>query len=215
MTTAEPEGPNDLTVDAAVADFQAGRRREESFRHLFDVYHRRVHGFFVRRRVPPEEARDLTQETFLRVYRGLNGYRGEAPFGAWLFRIAWNVHGQLVRRRRVGEPARTSDLDVAIEADAGVHDEGAASRLAVEPEGFGAVLDDERRRALRRAIERLPDQRRKCIVLWAYHGLTYEQIARTLRLAIGTVKAHLAQAKQQLQELTEELRSPTGSRDER
>lgn len=195
------DGPDPDAVERAVAAFQAGARREESFRFLFESHHRRVERFFARRTRSVEECLDLTQETFLRVYKGLEGFRGDAPFGAWLYRIAWNVYGQLVVRKRSGEPARASDLDVEIEADAGIHDLGGASRLAVEPEGYGAVLDGERRRLLREAIGKLPEQRRKCIVLWAYHGLTYEQIAAVMKLAVGTVKAHLAQAREQLERL--------------
>jgi RNA polymerase sigma-70 factor (ECF subfamily) len=203
-STAPAAGPDPDSVARAVADFQAGNRREESFRFLFESYHARVRRFFARRGAPIEQCLDLTQETFLRVYNGLEGFRGDAPFGAWLYRIAWNVYGQLVVRKRAGEPARTRDLDDGIEADAGIHDQGGASRLAVEAEGFDAVLDGERRRLLRRAIGRLPEQRRKCIVLWAYHGLTYEQIATVMRLAVGTVKAHLAQAREQLEKLAGE-----------
>jgi RNA polymerase sigma-70 factor (ECF subfamily) len=200
LPPAEPPAgaPEPDAVSRAVAAFQAGERREESFRFLFETYHRRVRGFFARRGRSAEECLDLTQETFLRVYKGLEGYRGDAPFGAWLYRIAWNVYGQLVVRRRAGEPARAGALDEELDSDAGVHDHGGASRLAVEPEGYDAVLDDERRRLLREAIGKLPEQRRKCIVLWAYHGLTYEQIASVMRLATGTVKAHLAQAREQL-----------------
>lgn len=200
--------PDPYTVESAVAAFQAGRRRDESFRYLFESYHRRVRRFFARRVASTDECLDLTQETFLRVYKGLEGYRGDAPFGAWLYRIAWNVYGQMVARRRVGEPARLGDIDAEVEPDAGIHGHGGASRLAVEPDGYRAVLDRERRRLLREAIERLPEQRRKCIVLWAYHGLTYEQIASVMRLAIGTVKAHLAQAREQLERLADERSSP-------
>lgn len=197
-------GPEPDAVARAVAAFQAGTRREESFRFLFETFHRRVQRFFARRTGSMEECLDLTQETFLRVYKGLEGYRGDAPFGAWLFRIAWNVHSQLVVRRRAGEPARTTGLDEVAESDSGVHEHGGASRLVVEPASYEAVLDREQRQLLRRAIDRLPDQRRKCMVLWAYHGLTYEQIARVMRLATGSVKAHLAQAREQLMSLAKE-----------
>lgn len=204
-------GREPFTVDSAVAAFQAGRRREESFRFLFETYHRRIHAFFARRTRSADECLDLTQETFLRVYKGLEGFRGDAPFGAWLYRIARNVHGQLVVRRRAGEPARTDGLDDGIAEDAGIHRQGGASRLAVEPEGPDAAEDREERRLLREAIGQLPDQRRRCIVLWTYHGLTYEQVADVLQLALGTVKAHMAQARAQLKDLVRESSRPAGN----
>jgi RNA polymerase sigma-70 factor (ECF subfamily) len=190
-------------VARAIADFRSGRRREESFRYLFETYHRRVEGFFARRAGSPRESCDLTQETFLRVYTGLEGFRGEAPFGAWLYRIAWNVYVQLVVRRRRGEPVYGIDPEDGFASATGPEAPGGLSRLAVEPDGLTAVLEDEQRELLRRAIGELPDQRRKCIVLWAYHGLTYEQIAVVMQLALGTVKAHLAQARQQLVRLVD------------
>jgi len=66
------------------------------------------------------------------------------------------------------------------------------------------VLEDEERQILRRAIDALPPQRRRCLILWAYHELTYEQIAVAMRLSIGTIKAHLAQAREQLGRLVQD-----------
>lgn len=191
-------------VVRAVRDFQDEAEREESFRVLFETYRATVHGFFLRRLGSAEVARDLTQETFLRVYRGLKGYRGDAPFGAWLFRIAWNV----LRSRRTGSAAaRLRAREVGIEdvemEVAKAQTEGPEAGVHEEPPPLASVLHEERRRVLRSAIERLPPQRRKCVVLWAYYELTYEQIAVVMRLALGTVKAHLAQARRQLAEITD------------
>lgn len=206
-------GPDEEAIHRAVAAFQAGERREESFRFLFDTYHRRIRRFFARRCSSADECLDLTQETFLRAFKGLESFRGDAPFGAWLYRIAWNTYGELVARPRARAPARQIDVDLDSErlrgAATGDRPLAGATPLTAKPEGYDSVLDRERRAILRRAIERLPEQRRKCIVLWAYHELTYEQIAVAMRLALGTVKAHLAQARQQLEELTEN-RGPQG-----
>lgn len=186
-------------VDRAVAAFQAGRRAEESFRFLFETYYRRVKGFFFRRTGSAEDSLDLTQETFLRVYKGLEGFRGDAPFGAWLFRIATNVYRQHLARQGSGGGAHEVALDVEAAAATEAPGEGDAARPVEEPVVFESVLDSERREILRQAIEKLPTQRRRCIILWAYHDLTYEQIAVAMRLSTGTVKAHLAQARQQLE----------------
>lgn len=199
-----PRGPQGDHGDSealvrAVRDFQAGVEREESFRLLFETYRSAVQGFFLRRLGSPEAAHDLTQETFLKVYKGLKGYRGDAPFGAWLFRIARSVlHG----RYSGSAAARLRAREVQMEEVAMEVTKAQAERLAAEgggePLALASVLHEERRRALRRAVERLPPQRRRCIVLWAYYELTYEQIAVVMRLSVGTVKAHLAQAREQL-----------------
>jgi len=199
-----PGGRDSEAVVRAVRAFQAGTDRDDSFRFLFEAFRPTVQRFFLRRLESAEAARDLTQETFLRVYKGLKGYRGDAPFGAWLFRIAWNVlhshrTGSAAARLRARE-VQMEDLGPELtEAPA----DGGGPEPDREPTALAAVLRDEQRRALRVAVERLPPQRRRCIVLWAYHELTYEQIAVVMRLSIGTVKAHLAQARQQLCRLLE------------
>jgi RNA polymerase sigma-70 factor (ECF subfamily) len=152
-----------------------------------------------------EECLDLTQETFLRVYKGLRGYRGDAPFGAWLYRIAGNVlRRHAARRPGTGSRPRQVPLEEAQQGPSG-SEAGAGPPPAAEPgRALAAMLGSERRRLLRRAVAELPEQRRRCIVLWAYHELTYEQIAVALQLSIGTVKAHLAQARKQLETLVVE-----------
>jgi RNA polymerase sigma-70 factor (ECF subfamily) len=195
--------PDPAAIDRAVAAFQAGDDREGSFRFLFETYHRRVQGFFARRTRSTDDCLDLTQETFLRAYTGLASFRGDAPFGAWLYSIARNVH--LARAARDARRKETTGLEAENPAATrpGPPRADDPDALAVPPEGLESVLDSEQRRLLRQAVARLPEQRRKCIVLWAYHGLTYEQIAIALRLALGTVKAHLAQARKQLEDLVE------------
>jgi len=200
-----PGGGSDSDVVLrAIRAFQAGIEREESFRVLFETYRSAVQGFFLRRLASPEAAADLTQETFIKVYKGLKGYRGDAPFGAWLFRIAWNVlrdrgSGSAAARLR----AREVQIETVEREIAKLEAEKPAGSLAGNEEAFGALLHDEERRILRRAVDKLPPQRRRCIILWAYHELTYEQIAVAMRLSVGTIKAHLAQAREQLGRLAE------------
>jgi len=195
--------PEAAAIDRAVAAFQTGEDREGSFRFLFETYHRRVQRFFARRTRSADDCLDLTQETFLRVYKGLPSFRGDAPFGAWLYSIARNVHLARLTRKHRREKMAAQAVGTAAAAGGELPRADDLETLAVPPEGLLSVLDQEQRRLLRQAVERLPEQRRKCIVLWAYHGLTYEQIAVAMRLALGTVKAHLAQARQQLEDLVE------------
>jgi RNA polymerase sigma-70 factor (ECF subfamily) len=199
-------GCDSKAVTRAIRAFQAGIEREESFRVLFETYRPTVQRFFLRRLASAEASRDLTQETFLKVYKGLKGYRGDGPFGAWLFRIAWNVlrsqrSGSAAARLRARE-VQMEDLEMEVTEALAV---GEAIGTGEEPRALAAVLREEQRRVLRGAIEKLPPQRRKCVVLWAYHELTYEQIAVVMRLSIGTIKAHLAQARAQLGRLVADV----------
>ncbi len=179
-------------VRRAVRCFQAGRELEESFRVIFDVHYPAVAAFFARRIKSPEDRLDLTQETFLRVYKGLKGFRGDAPFGAWLFRIARNVlHRCLATRAPAAEQLSWQEDDTR----------PGSSQLIVTADPVVEIVAAENREKLKLAVQQLPPQRRTCMVLRIYHELTYVQIAKTLRLSVGTVKAHLAQARKQLEEL--------------
>lgn len=194
-------------VGRAVQALQAGQRTEESFRILHETYYQPIQRFFAKRLGSREESRDLTQETFLRIYQGVKGFRGEAPFGVWVYRIAWNVlHRHTSRGSPVHRPGRQVPLEDPETWPHGIGVPTPASS-AEEHGAFARVLQRERLEILRQAIDQLPPQRRRCIVLWAYQGLTYEQIATALRLSLGTVKAHLAQARQQLETLVEASRS--------
>lgn len=191
------------SVTRAIREFKKGKRSEESFRVLYETYHSSVRGFFARRISSTDECLDLTQETFLRVYKGMRTYRGDAPFGAWLFRIAWNVlrsHRAKKATSMDPTPLEETDLERTLTTDA-------ANPRSSEAGAFSSVLRDERRRILRKAVAELPTQRRKCIILWAYRELSYEQIAVVMQLSIGTVKAHLAQARSQLKTLASEAAS--------
>lgn len=187
----------------AIREFKTGTRSEESFRVLYETYYPSVRGFFARRVSSADEYLDLTQETFLRVYKGMKAYRGDAPFGAWLFRIAWNVlHSYRVKRSGglAPTPMEEKNLERRLARDA-------TAAQSNEAGAFLSVVREERRRALRKRVAALPPQRRKCIILWAYQELTYEQIAVVMQLSVGTVKAHLAQARRQLETLGEKATS--------
>ena len=185
-------------IDHAVDDFQRGVDREKSFRFLFDTFYEPTRQFLARRVTSNEDRLDLTQETFLRVYRGLEGYRGEAQFGTWVFRIAFNTYLKWLRRLKADGPHA--------EAPAGAHElEGAwedDELIAVSPREspLDRTLHRERRRALRQAVESLPEQMRRCTELRIYRDLSYREIAVVMRLSIETVKVHLFQARKKLKE---------------
>lgn len=175
------------TVRAILADLQAGVSVEESFRRLCGIYTRPLHHFFAKRGFPPQDCLDLTQETFLGIYRGIGSFRRDAPFETWLFKVAVNA---LRKRLRSGAAGKRAGHEVPIEME--------------EPEGGTApgedLLRQERTRLLREAIGRLPDQMRKCLLLRVDQEMRYKEIAVLLRLSPETVKVHLAQARKRLRE---------------
>ena len=199
-------------IARAVDDFQAGRDREGSFRILFDHYYGVVQGFFAQRVAKAEDRLDLTQETFLRVYKGLEGYRKEADFGTWLFRIAFNTHQKWVRRGK-GEavslesitrgPAYRGEVPAARIWD------GEGSALS-PPTPLDDTLERERQRRLREAIEDLPRQMARCTRLRVYQELSYREISTVMRLSIETVKVHLFQARKKLRQRLQDTAGEIG-----
>lgn len=175
------------TVRAILADLQAGVSVEESFRRLCEIYTRPVHHFFAKRGFSPQDCLDLTQETFLGIYRGVGSFRWDAPFETWLFKVAANA---LRKRLRSGAAGKRAGQEVPIETE--------------EPEGGPVPGEDllagERARLLREAIGRLPEQMRKCLLLRVDQEMRYKEIAVVLRLSPETVKVHLFQARKRLRE---------------
>lgn len=175
-------------------------RSEDELEALFQRYFRPVFHFFLNRGFPREECRDLTQETFLRVYRSIGRFRREASLQTWLFQIATNVWRNEVRRRMAEKrEAREVSLEGAAEGGRPIRSD---RRLAgwSEPSGpLDGMLEDEQRRMLRQALEELPPQMRRCVLLRIDQNLKYREIAGVMQISIETVKSQLSQARDRLE----------------
>jgi RNA polymerase sigma-70 factor (ECF subfamily) len=193
-----PAGPiRDPALAAAVEAFQTGRDRDGGFRVLFERFHPAVRRFFARKGLPPEDCLDLTQETFLGIYTGLEAWRGDSRLETWIFRIATTTY---LKRLRAGRTHKRTGREVATE-DAAPHEP--ALRTAAGQ--LDRVLGRERRQALRAAVRGLPEKMRKCLTLRLEHGLKYGDIATVLNVSEQTVKAHLFQARRRLRSELGEL----------
>ncbi len=127
-----------------------------------------------------EEARDATQEAFLKAYRGLPAFKQEARFSSWLYQIAINLCRDRLRRRK----GRTM---VSLEA----LEEVGPVITGREPAALDLVQQLDLRRAVRRAIGELSEEQREVVILKEYQGLTFLEIAQALDLPISTVKTRL------------------------
>lgn len=176
---------------------QAGIDPEGNFRRLFERHSRGIHSFFLRRGFSAEEARDFTQEAFLRVSRGIASFRRESQFKTWLFEIADHVAQNELRRRGTGKrKGREVSLDTS-----GKGEEGEPAPFEPPPQpprALDEVLQRERAERLGRAIQDLPTKMRACFQLRYAEGRKYEEIAVLMNVSIDTVKAHLHQARQKL-----------------
>lgn len=175
-------------VNRAIEQLRSGIDKEQSFRIVFDRYYVPVQKFFAKRVFSAEDRLDLTQETFLRVYKGIGSFRGEAQFGTWLFRIAHNTYLKWLRRADRPEILLGGEDDEAV-------DDGPVSE---DPSPLDQALEQQRHELVQEAIEDLPDQMRRCTQLRIEQDLSYGEIATTLRLSVQTVKVHLFQARKKL-----------------
>ena len=172
------------------------RGREEVFRQLFKSLYPRLYGYFLRRGFGPQDAQDLTQETFLGIYRGMGSLREESRFQPWLFGIAKNAH-RLYFRRQGADKRSGSEVPIeVVENRSG----SVLNPTAAIPSPLDQALEEEQRRLLHKEIQELPKQMRDCMKLRLDGNLTYGEIAQVLDLSVETVKAHLYQARRRLQE---------------
>jgi RNA polymerase sigma-70 factor (ECF subfamily) len=153
---------------------------EEAFRLLVLRWEQPVFRFFERMSGSEEEARDLTQETLLRVYAGARRYRAAGRFRSWLFRIA----GNLARSRQ-----RRNSVIRWIRFDPALHDEASGG------EGADRRLErEETASEVRRALARLPHRQRQALLLRRYEEMGYREIAETMGLTQAAVESLLQRA---------------------
>lgn len=170
---------NDDTIDDQLMA-RGAQGDEEAFRLLVMRWERPVFAFLERMLRSREEAQDLGQETFVRVFEQSGRYRASGRFRSWLFRIAGNLARSRLRRRRIVgwvpfDPFR--------------HD-----RASEEPGAEERTLQGERRRAVREALARLPERQREALVLRRYHDLSQEEIAAAMDTTVAAVESLLSRA---------------------
>ncbi|MFO7303297.1 MAG: sigma-70 family RNA polymerase sigma factor [Acidobacteriota bacterium] len=171
------------TDEELVACAQAGDL--DCFNQLVSRWERPIYALAYRTLGREEEARDMTQEAFLRAYRGLRAFKGEAKFSSWLYRITLNLCRDWIRRERrapvVAVPEGVDPVDLA--------DSQMAPAESVEE----LVARREMSKAVALAMAELPEEQRTAILLKEYHGLTFQEIADMLGCPLSTVKTRLYQ----------------------
>jgi RNA polymerase sigma-70 factor (ECF subfamily) len=174
--------------------------REQHFRGIFERYYGQVHRFFRRKGMEAEDARDLAQEVFLHVYKGLPGLRQEAQFQSWLFTISANVYKNELERLGAKKRAAVHVPLEPFDRDSSGDKTGpqGAQALDPKPRPMEALLEKEKLERLREALTELPEQMQRCIRLRLAEDKPYQEIAEALGISINTVKAHLRQARSAL-----------------
>jgi RNA polymerase sigma-70 factor (ECF subfamily) len=142
-----------------------------------------VYRFALRLTGRAHEAEDLAQETFARALRHARDFRAESGFRTWLFRIAINAERDAGRRRR------SAPIDPAAGGPRGEADRETEPRSA--PDASHEAEANERRRAVRELVDRLPDLQRESLVLRVYEDLPYADVAEILGITVGAAKMNL------------------------
>ncbi|HEY2431176.1 MAG TPA: sigma-70 family RNA polymerase sigma factor [Vicinamibacterales bacterium] len=170
------------TDEELVARSQGGDM--ESFNQLVMRWERPIYALAYRTIGREEDARDVCQETFLRAFRALKGFKGQAKFSSWLYRIALNLCRDWLRRER---------RQPVVQAPEGVDLIEMASAATPTETVEDLVARQEISAAVARVMALLPEEQRTAIILKEYHGLTFQEIADMLDCPLSTVKTRLYQ----------------------
>ena len=188
MDVPEAAAPGDeaLAARAAAGD-------EPAFEELVTRYQARVFRLARRLTGSDDDAADVLQETFLQVYRGLPGFRGESRFGTWLYRVATNA-ALMLRRARARRPAESLEAFLPRFDAAGIH---VATPAELQVAARVDQLIDQRALAEKAwaGIERLPDLYREAFVLRDLEEMTTDEVARVLDLQPAAVRQRVHRAR--------------------
>ena len=181
------------TDETLMAQVRGGDLRKLAV--LFERHHRRVYNFFVHMNSDRDLSEDLAQEVFFRILRYRATYDETRPFAAWMYQIARNLNTEYGQRRK-------PELQlVGAAGDETSPEEPASSEMAIDE----ALGKRQEIRLLKRALARLPGEKREILVLSRYQELKYEEIAQILGCEVGAVKVRVYRATRALAQIYLEL----------
>jgi RNA polymerase sigma-70 factor (ECF subfamily) len=184
---------------ALVAELRAGS--EEAFTWLIHRYHQPIYSLLARTVRDPADAADLTQEVFVKIFRGIGSFHGESSLRTWIYRIA--LHEGLNQRRWW---RRHKQQEVTIEMETVDCENGEPTRLKellVDPGAspYEMATHTEARERLEAALHEVPEPFRSTLILRDIEGFVYEEVAAMLGVNIGTVKSRLVRGRAYLRQI--------------
>ena len=167
----------------------------DAFNELVAHFEKRIYNLAFRICGNADDASDVTQEAFIRVFNSIHAFRGDANFTTWVYRIVKNVY---LDERKKSKSNRLTSLDDYIELD-----ENSVSRQIQDQGPLPADIIEQKERAqiIQNAIDSLPEYQRIIVSLYHMQHQSYEEIAEILNLPIGTVKSRLNRARLSLSEV--------------
>ena len=157
---------------------------EAAFEALIHLHEKKIYALCRRMCRDEDDALEAAQDAFLAVWRGIGGYRADAAFSTWLYRLAANACLDILRRRR------KRDSDVSLDDE-----ENLLNPVDPAPQPEELTERDETRRAVREALLALPDDYREVLLLRETEQLSYAEIAEVTGLELGTVKSRISRAR--------------------
>ncbi len=181
---------------ALVAQLKAGS--EEAFAWLVATYHQPVYSLIARTLPVPADAADITQEVFVKIYRGISGFHGDAALRTWIYRIA--LHEAANQRRWWSRHRRQ---EVTIETETGDSSEGQSicikdTLIDGHESPFDTAAQSEIRLRVEAELREVPEPFRTVVVLRDLEGFAYEEIAEILNVNLGTIKSRLMRGRAHL-----------------
>jgi RNA polymerase sigma-70 factor, ECF subfamily len=164
-----------------------------AFRSLVERHQRRAFAIAVALVRDEQDAREVVQEAFLRVHRGLAGFQGGSSFFTWLYRIVTNLSIDLMRK----PGAKKTEWDDSLEIDAEAEIPLLARRDGSDP--LDVVRRGEIARRIQAALDELPPYHRGVILMRELEGMSYEEMAEAMGVSKGTIMSRLFHARQKLQ----------------
>jgi RNA polymerase sigma-70 factor (ECF subfamily) len=179
-----------------VAELKAGS--EEAFAWLIATYHQPIYSVIARMLQNPADAADVTQDVFIKVFRGISGFHGESSLRTWLYRIA--LHEASNQRRWWSRHCRQ---EVTMEAETGHSADGQPlcikdTLVDANESPFDLAAHEEIRTRVEAELREIPEPFRSALVLRDIEGLAYEEIAEILNVQLGTVKSRLMRGRAQI-----------------
>jgi len=191
-------GLTGLTDEQLVREFIKGDL--SAFEQLVIRYEQKVYQLAYRLTGNVEDANDLAQEVFLKVYRHIGQFRGQAAFSTWLYRLVTNTFLDEARKRK-RRPTITMSLDERIITEEGDMPRELPSDDIGPEEGY---LQKELQQIIQQALAELPPQYRIVLTLREIQGHTYEEIAEIAEIKLGTVKSRISRARLALRQKLQE-----------
>ena len=167
----------------------------DSFDYLYNTYAEKVYQLAYRYFNSPDDASDIVQETFIRIYKSISGYRGDAQFSTWVYRIATNLcYDELRRRKKRQEDSFDADIET---------EKGSIAREIVDdgPSPHEKAESAERIRYLMEKLSFLPKEQRASVILRDIHGYSYQEIAEIQNCSLGTVKSRISRGRCAIKEM--------------